>query len=171
MMKAALATNPDAGTVLRCPTRADGAAVWALVGETGGLEQNSPYAYLLLCTHFHDTCLVAERQGRLAGCVLAYRLPREPDNVFVWQIGVAPQARGQGLAGELLDDLLCLPACRRVRYLSASVAADNRASRALFAAFARRHCAALSEQPFLEAACFPGTHPAEPLLKIGPLTS
>lgn len=170
-MRPALAINQNAGTVLRCPARADGAAVWKLVGESGALEQNSAYAYLLLCTHFRDTCLVAEQHGRLDGCVLAYRLPREPDNVFVWQIGVAPEARGHGLAGELLDGLLCLPACRTVRYLSASVAADNTASRALFAAFARRHRAAINEQAFLEADCFPEAHPAEPLLKIGPLIS
>ncbi|HEX6549382.1 MAG TPA: diaminobutyrate acetyltransferase [Gammaproteobacteria bacterium] len=156
---------------IRMPNREDGADVWRLVGTTGGLEQNSAYAYLLLCTHFRETCVVVEQEGELIGCVLAYIPPQMPDCVFVWQVGVAPSARGQGLAGGMLDAVLKLPACRNVRYLTASVAADNRASRALFTGFARRHGVQLIEQEFLTADCFPEPHAAEPLLKIGPLTS
>jgi L-2,4-diaminobutyric acid acetyltransferase len=166
-----LATKQLATPLLRTPAREDGAAVWQLVGDTGGLEQNSAYAYLLLCTHFRDTCVVAERDGALLGCVLAYRPPREPDCVFVWQVGVAPAARGQGLGGDMLDAVVDLPACRDVQFMTASVAANNRASRALFAGFARRRNAALTEQAFLPAECFPNSHAAEPLLKIGPLHS
>jgi L-2,4-diaminobutyric acid acetyltransferase len=156
---------------LRMPTREDGASVWHLVGESGGLEQNSAYAYLLLCTHFRDTCVVAELDGELLGCVLAYIPPQQPDCVFVWQVGVAPDARGQGLGGQMLDAVVRLPACRNVRFLTASVAADNQASRALFTGFARRHKVSLIEQEFLPADCFPQSHAAEPLLKIGPLHS
>ncbi|MGH8370897.1 MAG: diaminobutyrate acetyltransferase [Gammaproteobacteria bacterium] len=154
---------------LRMPTRDDGAAVWNLVGESGGLEQNSAYAYLLLCTHFRDTCVVAERDRQLLGCVLAYRPPSESDCVFVWQVGVAPEARGQGLGGEMLDAVVRLPNCYGARFLTASVAPDNTASRALFTGFARRHQVPLMEQEFLTADCFPQAHAAEPLLKIGPL--
>lgn len=157
--------------LIRMPNREDGADVWRLVGETGGLEQNSAYAYLLLCTHFRESCVVVEQDGELIGCVLAYIPPPTPDCVFVWQVGVAPAARGRGLASEMLDAVLKLPACNNVRYLTASVAADNRASRALFTGFARRHGVALVEQEFLPAGCFPEPHAAEPLLKIGPLTS
>jgi len=155
--------------LIRQPTREDGAAVWRLVGETGGLEQNSAYAYLLLCTHFRDTCVVVEHEGELVGCVLAYRPPTDPDCLFVWQVGVAPTARGRGLAGDMLDAVMQLPACHDARFMTASVAPDNRASRALFSAFARHFGVPLVEQEFLSADCFPNAHAAEPLLKIGPL--
>lgn len=157
--------------LIRRPNREDGAAVWRLVGETGGLEQNSAYAYLLMCTHFRDTCVVTEQDGELIGCVLAYIPPAEPDCVFVWQVGVAPSARGHGLAGSMLDAVMQLPACRNARYLTASVAPGNRASRALFSGFARRYGLQVTEQEFLPTDCFPVTHEAEPLLKIGPLSS
>lgn len=170
-MNQTLQPDPEARVMLRHPGRTDGASVWRLVGESGALEQNSAYAYLLLCTHFCDTCLVAEERGRLVGCALAYRLPREPQSLFVWQIGVAAAARGRGLAGDLLDGLLCLPVCRDLRYLCASVAASNRASRALFTSFARRHRAELKQRRFFDADVFPGQHEAEPMLKIGPLSS
>jgi L-2,4-diaminobutyric acid acetyltransferase len=71
----------------------------------------------------------------------------------------------------MLDAVVDLPACRDVQFMTASVAANNRASRALFAGFARRRNAALTEQAFLPAECFPNSHAAEPLLKIGPLHS
>lgn len=170
-MNRAAAMPARTAPLIRMPTREDGASIWQLIGATGGLEQNSAYAYLLLCTHFRDTCVVVEHDGELVGCVLAYRPPQEPDSVFVWQVGVAPAARGRGLARDMLDAVLKLPACSKVRYLTASVAADNRASRALFAGFARRHGVPLTEQEFLPADCFPKTHAAEPLLKIGPLHS
>jgi L-2,4-diaminobutyric acid acetyltransferase len=154
---------------IRTPRREDGAAVWRLVGDTGGLEQNSAYAYLLMCTHFQNTCLVAERRDRLLGCVLAYRPPREADSVFVWQVGVASDQRGAGLGSRMLDELVKLPACRQLHFLTASVSAGNRASHALFSGFARRHGAALTEKEFLPESCFPQKHAAEPLLRIGPL--
>ncbi|MGH8372404.1 MAG: diaminobutyrate acetyltransferase [Gammaproteobacteria bacterium] len=168
-MNGAAAKRVSAKLSLRKPMREDGAAVWRLVGDSGGLEQNSAYAYLLMCTHFRDTCVVAEHDGQLLGCVLAYRPPSESDCVFVWQVGVAPEARGRGLGGEMLDAVVRLPSCHGVRFLTASVASDNAASRALFTGFARRHKAPLMEQEFLTAACFPQSHAAEPLLKIGPL--
>jgi L-2,4-diaminobutyric acid acetyltransferase len=161
--------QPAADITMRTPALEDGAAVWRLVGESGGLEQNSAYAYLLLCTHFKDTCVVAERNGRVLGCALAYRPPRDRDCIFVWQVGVAQNARGQGFGGRMLDELLTLSECRDVRFLTASVATNNHASYALFAGFARRHGASLSEEPFFSEACFPQPHAAEPLIRIGPL--
>lgn len=168
-MNSPTALHARTAPLIRQPTREDGAAVWDLVGRTGSLEQNSAYAYLLLCTHFRDTCVVVEHEGELSGCVLAYRPPTHPDCVFVWQVGVAPTARGQGLAGDMLDAVMQLPACRNARFLTASVAPGNQASRALFAAFARRYGVPLEEQDFLSADCFPNAHEAEPLLIIGPL--
>lgn len=168
-MNRAMTTQAGAAFRIRTPQREDGAAVWKLVSDTGGLEVNSAYAYLLMCTHFQDTCVVAEQQNRLLGCVLAYRPPRDTDCVFVWQVGVAPEKRGAGLGGRMLDALVELPECRDARFLTASVSTGNLASRALFTGFARRHGAALKEKPFLPESCFPQKHASEPLLKIGPL--
>src|SRR3546814_3808888 len=58
-------------------------------------------------------------------------------SLFVWQIGVAPDATGRGIAGRLLRALLDRPACRTVRCIEATVAPTNLASAALFRALAR----------------------------------
>jgi L-2,4-diaminobutyric acid acetyltransferase len=156
--------------ILRHPTAGDAASLWRLLGRIDGLERNTSYAYLLLCSHFADTCLVAERDGGPIGLVLAYRPPTRPDEIFVWQVGVAPEARGAGLAGRLLDGLLAAPACAGVRFLTATVSPDNQASRALFAALARRRGVPLERGPGFAAALFPEPHEDEDLVRIGPLS-
>jgi len=156
---------------LRQPTQADGTAVWVLVDELGSLDRNSTYAYLLLCRDFSETCILAEDggSGALLGFIMGYRLPAQPDTVFVWQVAVSEKARGQGLASRLLDGLLLSDGCRGVRYLESTVTPSNTASRALFGALARRLDTKLVESSGFPAESFPtGDHEPEPRLRIGP---
>lgn len=84
--------------------------------------------------------------GDMVGFVMAYRPPQARNTIFVWQIGVAPEAAGQGLGGRLLDALADQavkasadePEASRVRYMEATVTPNNAASRNLFKAFGRR---------------------------------
>ncbi len=155
--------------ILRQPTERDASRVWRLLERTGGLERNSCYAYLLLCSDFAGTCLVAERDGELLGFVLGYRPPARPDEMFVWQIGVAPEARGMGLGTQLLAAVLQQPACKDVRFLTANVSPDIEASRRTFAALAKQRGVAFEVAPRFGAALFPEPHPDEDQVRIGPL--
>jgi L-2,4-diaminobutyric acid acetyltransferase len=147
-----------------------------LVAETGVLDVNSTYAYLLMATDFADTTIVADRGGDLSGLITAYHPPTRPEVLFVWQVAVARSARGTGLAGTMLDALV-----HRVRQdrnghpvtVEATVSPDNQPSRALFGAFARRHRVPLTERPYICAAHLDAdeAHDDEPLLRIGPLTT
>ncbi len=157
---------------LRRPTVDDGAEIWRLVRETGVLDENSPYAYLLLCRDFARTSLVAERDSRLAGFVTAYRPPERPHVLFVWQIGVSQSARRQGLGLRLLSALVARsrdgePA---IEFVEATVAPSNTASRRLFDTLAADLGAPVKTVAgFSEADFPPGGHEAEPLICIGPL--
>ncbi|MGH8127114.1 MAG: diaminobutyrate acetyltransferase [Gammaproteobacteria bacterium] len=154
---------------LRSPCAEDGQHIHALVDTDATLEINSAYCYVLLCTHFAQHGIVAERNNELAGFVCAYRPPSDPEAVFVWQVGVAPAGRGQGLGKRLLHALVRQPANRDARYLTATVDADNQASNKLFAAFAREHGAPLATETGFPSELFLPGHSAEPLLRIGPL--
>lgn len=160
---------PDPGVTFRQPTARDAAAIWRELPVIGNLERNSAYAYLLLCSHFAGTSLVAEREGSVVGFVLGYRPPSDPDALFVWQVGVTPAVRGTGLARMLLDAVLATAGCRGVRHLTATVSPDNTASLALFRSFARRRGVPCEEAGCFPAALFPEPHPDENLLRIGPL--
>lgn len=157
----------------------DGARMWAFVKEHGVLELNSAYCYLLMATHFGGHCLVADTAAdadpadakAMAGFVLAYRPPKTPNELFVWQIGVHPQLRGRGLAKRMLHQLLALPANRGVQYITATVASGNEPSRALFRGFAHDTNVECEVSGFFEAGMFPQGHEAEDLFRIGPLDS
>lgn len=150
---------------------ADGQAIWQLVRDSGVLDVNSLYCYLLLCRQFRDTCLVAEEAGEVLGFVTAFRPPAQPEVIFVWQIGVGASARGRGIAARLLDHLLRLPACGDVRWLETTVTPDNHASRALFHSAARRWGTRCEVLPGLGPELFPGTgHQPEKLHRIGPIS-
>ena len=146
---------------------ADGKAMYELVKEMGGLELNTAYFYILFCIDFADTCVVAEVDGKLAGFVLGHRPPERPDAVFVWQVGVAPWMRKQGLARKLLEAFLAQNP--DARWLEASVTPDNTASRKLFKSVARDRGVDCAIEDYMPAKLFPDGHEAEDLFRIGPL--
>lgn len=155
--------------VYRPPTIEDGTPIWKLVRDSGVLDLNSAYCYLLLCKDYWKTCAVAEAKGETLGFVTAYLPPGREDSLFIWQIGVSSALRGQGVAGRLLRELLQRESCRGVRFLETTIGPSNDASHALFAALAKRLGADLSEQPCFDATLFPGkSHEPENLIRIGP---
>ena len=106
--------------------------MWQLVVASGVLEPNSLYCYLLLCRDFAATSLVAYQGSELVAFVTAYRPPQRGECLFVWQIGVSPKLRRQGVAGRLLQALLQQPGCRTCRFVEATVTPSNSASQRLF---------------------------------------
>lgn len=156
--------------VLRRPTLQDGAAIHALIESSPPLDVNSTYAYLLLCHHFRDTCVVAEVDGKLFGFISGYLPPTQPDTFFVWQVAVHSDARGRGLGVSMLRYLLQQYRAGHIRYLDTTVSPSNQASRAMFARLARDLETVLSEQPLFPKALFGDSagHEDEMLLRIGP---
>lgn len=156
---------------LRKPTAEDGYALNRLVAACPPLDSNSVYCNLLQCTHFRDTCLAAEQDGQLVGFVSAYIPPAQPDTLFVWQIAVADQARGQGLAKRLLNRLLeQVPG--RVRFIETTITPDNQASWSLFRSLARDLNCQLDSRPLFDRERhFDGQHPSEELLSLGPIAT
>lgn len=156
---------------LRRPTTADGASLWQLVRDSGVLDLNSSYAYLLLTTHFAQTSVVAERGEAVVGFATAYRRPDQNECLFVWQVAVAPEARRCGLAAAMLDWLVDQPEAEDIRFVQATVAPSNIPSRTLFGRFAERHATIVRESQGFGQQDFPSCqqHEDEPLLTIGPL--
>ena len=156
--------------MLRQPHARDGRALHKLVNTCPPLDENSVYCNLLQCTHFASTSVVGEMEGQLVCAISAYLVPGREDTLFVWQVAVAENARGQGVAGRMLDHILARPACSEVCYLETTVTDSNRASWALFEGFARRVEAQLQRSPLFEQQQhFAGEHETEVLARIGPL--
>ncbi len=152
--------DPD-GVAVRGAIIDEGALLWELARDAGGVDLNSPYAYLMQCRNFHETCVVAEVFGTPAGFVTAHRVPNRPHVLFVWQVAVLPEFRGLGIGQRMLDALVERPGCTGVRKLEATVTPSNKASEALFSAFAKRRGAALDIAAGFARDDFPDDEPQE----------
>ncbi len=154
--------------LLREPGISDGAALHRLVRACPPLDLNSPYAYLLQCAHHARTCVLAEGPEGIAGWVSAYRPPETPEVLFVWQVAVAPAARGHGLALRMLEHLLARPGLAGCKRLETTVTPSNAASRRVFAALAAGLGAPMDEQVFFSSEDFNDPrHEPEMLIRIG----
>ncbi|KQX50153.1 hypothetical protein ASE09_17150 [Streptomyces sp. Root66D1] len=157
----------------------DGSALWRIARDSGELDVNSPYSYLLWCRDFADTTAVArDAEGRPVGFVTGYLRPDAPRTLFVWQVAVDGSHRGTGVAGALLDALAARVAAERgLDRMEATVTPGNAPSDRMFRSYARRHGATVTQEVLFPSTAFPGApgtdgtgHEPEVLYRIGPLT-
>lgn len=166
------AARSAAAFSLRPPNADDGPAVRELIAACPPLDRNSLYCNLLQCTDFADTCIVAERGAGPEGWVSGYVPPADPHALFVWQVAVHPEARGEGLAGRMILALLERPACEETERIETTITPDNDSSWALFAAVARRLNAPIERRLRFDAEIhFRGRHDSEHQVTIGPISS
>ena len=152
------------------PRAEDGARIWELIRDTGVLDLNSTYCYLILCKYFPDSCVVARCGGEIAGFVSAFRLPQYPETIFVWQVVVAEKQRGKGLGTAMLKEILKRKTCAGVRFLETTVTPSNEPSQSLFRRLARDIGARCEVAECFPADLFPeGRHETELMYRIGPI--
>lgn len=155
--------------LIESPSAGDGPGLWRLARDCGGLDLNSPYAYLLWCHDFSATSVVARDGDVIAGFVTGYRRPDSGETLFVWQVAVDPAYRGQRIGVRMLDGIADAMKRLGCRYMEATVTPDNVASSRMFGSFARAHGAPLARSEGFESTLFPDNHQPEDLIRIGPL--
>lgn len=157
---------------LRAPDASDGAKVRRLIAASGALDENSLYCNLLQCSHFAQTCVLAEAGDEMFGWMSAYIPPQTPDRLFIWQICVDPAARGTGLAQRMIQNVLDRDECRGVTHLECTITRGNDASWALFRSVSRKLEAPLESSPhFLRETHLDNRHDCEHRVSIGPLAA
>jgi len=158
--------------VLRSPSLEDGMAVFKLVQNCPPLDMNSSYCNLLQCSHFARTSVAAEVNGELLGFISGYALPERPDTLFIWQVAVAEQARGIGLASRMLFHILSRSHCADFAYLETTITDANKASWALFKSLSVKLSADFQSSDWLDKEThFSAQHDSEALVRIGPFSS
>jgi len=149
------------------PSLEDGVAMWRLAADTGVLDVNSRYAYLIWCRDFAATSVVARLDDQVVGFITGYRRPAAPDTLLVWQVAVGEAARGRGVAGRMLDTLWSqVP---DIAYMETTVTPDNEASIAMFTAFARRNSTEIRRSDLFAGDLLGDGHEPENLYRIGPI--
>lgn len=157
-----------ADQVIDEPSTSDGAAIWRIARDSGKLDLNSSYAYLMWCHDFAGTSAVARVDNEVVGFVIGYRRPTRPDTVVVWQVAVDASQRGRGTARDLLDALVGRLVEQGVSHMETTITPDNTASNALFASLAKRWDATMEPAGTFDSSEFPDDHETEIRFRIGP---
>ena len=151
------------------PRDTDGYEVNQLVKKCKPLDENSVYCNLLQCHHFRDTSICAKVNDRLYGFVSGYIIPQKTDTLFIWQVAVSEEYRGQGLGLKMIEKILAGEACSQVKYLQTTITESNLASWRLFQKLAQILSTEHNSNSFFnEQKHFHGEHESEELITIGP---
>lgn len=151
----------------RTPVLEDGASIYNLIKYAPPLDLNSSYLYFLQASHFADSCLVAEHEGKIIAFISGYFRPDKAHSFFIWQVAVAEHARGLGLASNLLDQLIKKQSKVIIKEICCTISPSNKASQKLFKHFADQHRFQLEVTPFLTEKHFANSgHEVEDLYSI-----
>jgi ribosomal protein S18 acetylase RimI-like enzyme len=114
--------TPD--ITLRTATAADFDPIIAVVDDWWGrpIRRALPRVFL---DHFHATSTIAEADGALAGFLIGFLSPSQPDAAYIHFIGVHPALRGRGLARVLYQRFFALAAADNRQVVRAITAASN----------------------------------------------
>jgi predicted GNAT superfamily acetyltransferase len=96
------------GVDIRRAEPSDHARVIAVLDEWWGGRRMVDMLPKLFFVHFRDTSFVAERDGELAGFLVGFFSPAQPEDAYVHFVGVGPAERGTGLGRELYERFFAL---------------------------------------------------------------
>jgi ribosomal protein S18 acetylase RimI-like enzyme len=118
--------NP-ADISLRTATAADYDQIIAVVDGWWGRPIGHALARVFL-DHFYATSTIAESDAELAGFLIGFLSPSQPDAAYIHFVGVRPGLRGNGLARILYERFFALAAANERRVVTAITAPQNSAS-------------------------------------------
>ena len=109
---------------LRTATAADYDPIIAVVDDWWGrpIGRALPRVFL---DHFHATSTIAEADGALAGFLIGFLSPSQPDAAYIHFVGVHQSLRGNGLARTLYERFFALAGANARQQVSAITAPQN----------------------------------------------
>ena len=114
--------NPE--ITLRTATAADYDPIIAVVDDWWG-RPIGPALPRVFLDHFHATSAIAEADGALAGFLIGFLSPSQPDAAYIHFVGVDPALRGNGLARTLYERFFALAEADDRSVVRAITAAQN----------------------------------------------
>lgn len=100
------------------------------------LDLHTVFTYWTLFKYFGDTCFVLEKEGRIIGFISSLLSSNQPDTLYLWQIGIDPDYRGNRYAEILLKRVVEAARAKDCKGLQVTIAHENRSSYRLFSRFA-----------------------------------
>lgn len=151
---------------LRVPNKDDAKKIYNLVKDTNVLDVNSEYLYLLQTTHFKEYCCVATLDDSIVGFTSGYIIPDRNDTLFIWQVAVDEIARGNGLAGKMLVDILQRDHLKNITTIHTTISPSNNSSKRLFEKLSKQYGVSFKSETMFKIEDFNNAHEDEVLYKI-----
>lgn len=152
---------------IKKPTKKHFNNVFNLVKNSKVLDVNSEYLYLIQTLHFTDTCSVALDEDKVIGFVSGYTIPNQKDKLFIWQVAVDSNYRGQNIALKLIDFII--KNNKSIKYINTTVSPSNNSSIRVFEKLANSYTCPINKIDCFEANEFINAHEEEVLYEIGPI--
>ena len=139
-----------------------------LIKNSPPLDLNSTYLYFIQSHYFNKTCAIAVNEiDRVIGFVSGFQDPRKKDTLFIWQVAISKDARGNGLASKLIHFIL--QEHPHMQFIETTITKNNTSSISLFNKISQELNTNIIEEPFLDKTKhFLNQHDSENLFRIGP---
>ncbi|MGE4382022.1 MAG: diaminobutyrate acetyltransferase [Arcobacter sp.] len=158
--------------LLRKPDKNDSKEIFQLIKSVGTLDLNSQYLYLLQTTHFQNTCSVAIYNKKIVGFVSGYIIPDDKETLFIWQVAVSNEVRGQNLAMKIILDIFNKNnTSNNIKYILSTVSPSNKASQRVFEKIANKLNTKIENKTLFSIDDFFDAHEEEIQYLIGPINN
>jgi L-2,4-diaminobutyric acid acetyltransferase len=158
--------------LLRKPDKNDSKEIFQLIKSVGTLDLNSQYLYLLQTTHFQNTCSVAIYNEKIVGFVSGYIIPDDKETLFIWQVAVSNEVRGQNLAMKIILDIFNKNnTSNNIKYILSTVSPSNKASQRVFEKIANKLNTKIENKTLFSIDDFFDAHEEEIQYLIGPINN
>lgn len=144
----------------RNPNVSDAGGMWELAKQSP-LDLNSSYSYLMMAEYFSDHCMVALNGERVAGFVTGFIQNKSPTTLFIWQVAVDKEYRGNNIAFDMISKLYDF---LNVNRIEATVTRDNKSSLGLFRKLSEEYGMHFSTDKGFNEDDFPDDHETEMLV-------
>ena len=133
------------GVEVRESQKQDVNPLFELVQELRPLTQHTPYTYWNLLNNFGNSCFIAIDNEQPIGFITSHPTTNPASEWFIWQAGILPDYRGQGLIDELQDKVIEVAKDYGAVAMRTSIKVDNPRSLGAFTRMATRLGAPMEE--------------------------
>ena len=96
------------------------------------MENYPEHVYKIILRYFGDYCFIAEENEQIIGFVLGIVPQSLESTYFLWDIGVTPSYRGQGIGGKLVREVEKELGKMGIKRVELTIDPDNIPSQKLF---------------------------------------
>jgi L-2,4-diaminobutyric acid acetyltransferase len=130
---------------IRNITEGDIGSIREFVDYCKPLDLHTHFTYWILAKYFRNTCFVIEEGDRIIAYTGGVRGSVDSENLYLWQIGIAPEYRGKGYFAVLLDKIIISAVKLGCKTIQFSMILDNGASYNAFLKYAQDNNIVMNE--------------------------